>query len=376
MPGVESLEYCNQHFVVIQVNCHFREYNRVNKDVRKRRYLTLHLIRLPFRRKMHAPGNGPVFAIYYSLLASFGVPANLVTIVILSIGGCGLSKCITRYLVLMAVTDFLVIINAVILSRLRAIYFPVSLLSVTPGCSLVIVLSWASKDTSSWLTVAFTFDRFIAICCQRLKLRYCRERIANIVMCAICVVGCLKNVPTYFVYEPAYIIDDVPWYCTIKDVYYTSIAWRVSDWFDRIINPFFPFVSIFLLNILTVRHILSASGVRRRLRAQSTGPKQRDPEMESRRKSIILLMAISGSFLLLRLTYVVNFLYVQFTRNNYASGSNSNDPRFILQESGYMLELLSSCTNSCIYAGTQTKFREQLKNAIQSPLKEIRKWLK
>ncbi|GCB65894.1 hypothetical protein scyTo_0010026 [Scyliorhinus torazame] len=36
--------------------------------------------------------------IYYPILAAFGLPANLMTIVILSRGNCGLSKCITAYM--------------------------------------------------------------------------------------------------------------------------------------------------------------------------------------------------------------------------------------------------------------------------------------
>ncbi|XP_067870908.1 probable G-protein coupled receptor 139 [Heterodontus francisci] len=314
---------------------------------------------------MHAPGNGLVFSIYYSVLAAFGVPANLVTVMILSRGRCGLSGCITRYLISMAVTDLLVIITAVILSRLCAIYFPFSFLSSTPGCSLVSVLSYASTDSSVWLTVAFAFDRFIAICCPELKMRYCTEKTAAVVVGMVGVLCCFKNIPFYFMYDAIYIINNVPWYCNIKESYYVSLPWRVFDWLDCILTPCLPFILILLLNALTVRHILVASRARRSLRVHSNGKKQSDPEMESRKKSIVLLFLISGSFLLLWLTYVVNFLFVQITDNNYSTGSNSNDPKFILQESGYMLQLFSSCTNTCIYAGSQTKFRKELKDAVK-----------
>ncbi|XP_059807155.1 probable G-protein coupled receptor 139 isoform X2 [Hypanus sabinus] len=276
----------------------------------------------------------------------------------------------------MAVTDLLVIITAVILSRLRAIYFPATFLSTTPACSLVIVLSCASRDTSVWLTVAFTYDRFIAICCQQMKLRYCTEKTAAIVIGVVCVLGCLKNVPFYFIYEPVYVMNNVPWYCSIKDAYYKSAGWSCFDYLDRILNPCLPFVLILLFNALTVRFILAASRARRRLRVQNNGAKQSDPEMESRRKSIILLFAISASFILLWLTYVVNFVFVQITSKTYSVVFNGSNSKFILQESGYMLQLLSSCTNTCIYAGTQTKFREQLKTAVKYPFELIVKLLK
>ncbi|XP_067870220.1 probable G-protein coupled receptor 139 [Heterodontus francisci] len=323
---------------------------------------------------MHGQVTGPVYALYYPILAAFGAPANILTIVILSRGRCGLSRCITRYLVGMAVTDLLVIITGVILNRISVIYFPVVFLSITPVCSLKIVLFYAARDSSVWLTVAFTFDRFVAICCQQLKAKHCTGRTAAMVIVTMCALSCLKNIPWYFVYEPLYIINDVPWYCNIKLSFYFELAWTVFDWIDRISNPGAPFLLMLLFNALTVRHILATSRARRRLRAHSKAEKQIDPEIESRRKSIVLLFTISGTFILLWMTYIVNFLYVRITNDYNISGFN--DPKFILQESGNMLQLLSCCTNTCIYAVTQTKFREEFMKMLKSPVNLIIKVVK
>ncbi|XP_067837587.1 probable G-protein coupled receptor 139 [Heptranchias perlo] len=320
---------------------------------------------------MHSPPRGLVYAIYYTVLAAVAVPVNLVAIVILSRGRCGLSRCITRYLVSMAVTDLLVIITAVILNRIPGIYFPGSFLSITPVCSLSITLIYASRDSSVWLTVAFTFDRFVAICCQKLKAKYCTERTAAVVIGTVCTLGCFFNIPWYFIHEPIYIINNVPWYCRLKDNRFTSPVWAAFHWSDRVLTPCVPFFLILLLNALTVRNILAANRARRRLRAHSNGENQSDPEMESRRKSIVLLFAISGSFILLWMTYVVQFFYERFTNNYQIQGFN--DPKFILIESANMLQLLSCCTNTFIYGVTQSKFREQLKVMVQYPLNEIGK---
>ncbi|XP_067868034.1 probable G-protein coupled receptor 139 [Heterodontus francisci] len=276
----------------------------------------------------------------------------------------------------MAVTDLLVIITVVILNRIASIYFPVSFLSITPVCSLRNVLNYAIIDCSVWLTVAFTVDRCIAICYQKLKLKYCTEKTAMQLIGTMSTLSCLKNIFLYFVYEPVYIIDNIPWFCSIKSFYYTSPAWVASDWIHRILTPCLPFILILLLNALTVRHILVTSRARRRLRAHSNGENQSDPEMEKRKKSIILLFAISGSFILLYLPLLINFLYVRIAKLTYFSGSNFNESNFILQESGFMLQFLSSCVNPFIYAGTQRKFREELKNGVKYPLSLIVKLLK
>ncbi|XP_078269220.1 putative G-protein coupled receptor 139, partial [Rhinoraja longicauda] len=298
---------------------------------------------------------------------------NLMAIVTLSRGKCGLSKCITKYLVSMAVTDLLVIITAVLVNRIPAIYFPGSFLSITPVCSLSITLIQAARDSSVWLTVAFTFDRFVAISCQQMKTKYCTEQTAVVVIATLCAVASLKSVPWYFMHEPLYIINGVPWYCRVKEIRYISTQWKVFDWLDRIFTPLAPFLLIILLNVLTVRFILAASKARRRLRAQSNGEKQSDPEMENRRKSIVLLFAISGSFIILWSANVVQFAYKRLTMYKVTS---FNDPRYILQEGANMLQLLNSCTNTFIYAVTQSSFRKELKDAMKYPFIVLGKIIK
>ncbi|XP_072884120.1 probable G-protein coupled receptor 139 [Hemitrygon akajei] len=317
-------------------------------------------------QKKHAPPRGLLYAIYYMALAVIGVPVDIVAIVILSRRNCGLSRCISRYLVSMAATDLLVIITAVILNRIPAIYFPGSYLSITPVCSFSTALIYAARDSSVWLTVMFTFDRYVAICWQKLKAKYCTHRTAGIVVSVVCTLGCVINIPWYFLHEPIYVIDKVPWYCKPSSLLYSFLLWTIFDWTDRILTPCLPFLLILSFNTLTVRHILAASRARRRLRNCHSGEKQSDPEMESRRKSIVLLFAISGCFILLWMPYVVYFILSRFqigyTMNGYS------DPIFILMESANMFQMLSCCTNTFIYAVTQTKFRKELKLLMKLPL--------
>ncbi|XP_048475019.1 probable G-protein coupled receptor 139 [Rhincodon typus] len=285
-------------------------------------------------------------------------------IVILSRGRCGLSRCITRYLVATAVADFLAIIIGCILNRISGNYIRYSVLSTTPLCSLSLVLIRCTRDVSVWLTAAFTFDRFVAICCQSRKTRYCTEKTASLVTGIVYTLSCVKNVPFYFIFEPLYILDGMSWFCDIKITFYTWLVWQVYHWLDRILTPFLPFLLILLLNVLTIRYILVASKVRQRLRGANN---RGDLEMENRKRSIVLLFAISLSFLLLWITYVGHFLYLQVTGQGYYSGLDFNDSRFILQESANMFQLLNSCNNVFIYVISQNKFRQELKKLLLSP---------
>ncbi|XP_067884097.1 probable G-protein coupled receptor 139 [Heterodontus francisci] len=296
------------------------------------------------------------------------VKINLMAIVILSRGKCGLSKCITCYMVGMAAADLLVVISEPIFYRIGQIYFPDSFLFITPVCSFIYFLIITATLTSAWLTVAFTFDRFLAICCEKLRAKYCSEKTAAMVIGTVSLLSCLETVPWYFRFEPEYIIDNVPWYCITKPVFFTSTAWDGYVIVSIILVSCVPFFLILLLNVLTTRSILAASRGRRGLRGCRNGEKQKDPEMENRRKSIILLFSISGSFILLWVTQVVFYIYQRITK---IYSYPVTDPVYVTEVTANMLQLLSTCTNTCIYVLTQKKFREELKNAVSYPLKLI-----
>ncbi|XP_067884094.1 probable G-protein coupled receptor 139 [Heterodontus francisci] len=293
---------------------------------------------------------------------------NFLAIVILSRGKCGLSTCTTYYLVAMATTDLLVIVTDVVLWRISYYYFPGSFLKITPVCTVIFVLLCTAAECSVWFTVTFSFDRFVAICCQKLKTKYCTEKTAAVVLATTCILLCSRNIPFYFITEPEEIIDNVPWECSIKPSYYTEPGWVGFAWFDTVLTPLLPFVLILLLNALTVRHILVASRVRKGLRGQREGENHSDPEMESRRKSVILLFTISGSFILLWLIIVIDFFYYIITGTD---PNDYNDSEHIFRQVGFMLQLLSCCTNTFIYVVTQSKFREQFKGAVKYPVTSI-----
>ncbi|XP_078087827.1 putative G-protein coupled receptor 139 [Mustelus asterias] len=295
---------------------------------------------------------------------------NVLAIVILSRGKCGLSICTTRYLVAMATADLLVIITDVLMRRISYYYFPQCFLYITPVCSINAVLFCAAADCSVWFTVAFTFDRFVTVCCQKLKAKYCIEKTAAIVLATTGILLCLKNIPWYFTKELGEIINNIPWFCNRKPSFYTETAWVAFDWFDTVLTPLLPFVLILLLNTLTVSHILMVSRVRKGLRGQSQGDDHSDPEMESRRKSVILLFTISGSFILLWTLYVMYFLYYNITGTNPRDFTYSE---FIFQQIGYVLRGLSCCTNTFIYGVTQSKFREQVRKSVKYPVALIMK---
>ncbi|XP_038634714.1 probable G-protein coupled receptor 139 [Scyliorhinus canicula] len=305
---------------------------------------------------------------YYPFLAILGVPVTIVTIGILSKGRCGLSRCVSRYLVAMATADLLVIIFDLMLRHIPIVYSEkFNFLRDIPVCNIHAILLYAATDYSVWFTVTFTFDRFVAICCQKLKTKHCTEKRARVILGTVSVLSCLKNIFWYFMLTNQYWMMNSPWFCLVFKGTLESEFWVTIEFLHNIITPVVPFVLILLLNVLTIRHILVTSRVRRRLHADSSKESHKDPEMESRRKSMILLFVISANFIVLWSVLMVFSIWNRMWFLGYKSIFLDD----VVLVVGFMLQLLSCCTNTCIYTVTQNKFRKQFKNVLKYPFTKI-----
>ncbi|XP_078287867.1 uncharacterized protein LOC144612184 [Rhinoraja longicauda] len=264
----------------------------------------------------------------------------------------------------MAAADLMVLIIDVIIKSIVVMYFPLSFFTITPVCSITWALTSVATTISVWFTVGFTFDRFVAICYQKLKIKYCTVRTASGVIGTAIALSCLISAPWYFTVESAYISDNKPRGCALKQSFLTSPSWTAFEFLYFAVTPCLPFVLLLLVNSLTARYILVSGRVRRLLRGRNSGENGKDPEMENRRKSIVLLFSISGSSIALWSTVVVYVVSERALGAEYFADSD-------LLPISFMLQLLSTCTNTCIYVLTQRKFREELKNVVKYPVSFI-----
>uniref|UniRef100_UPI00398E4EFE arg8-vasotocin receptor-like n=1 Tax=Pristiophorus japonicus TaxID=55135 RepID=UPI00398E4EFE len=264
----------------------------------------------------------------------------------------------------MAIADLMVCIFNITVESIFRFHFTDSFLSYTYACRLSGFIQVVSSQLSVWFTVSFTIDRFIAICCHKLKSKYCTERTATVVITAQFVLSVLMHIPMYFRYDPNYIVDDILWGCRTVTGYVSSPEWTAYKWISSFSSPILPYPVMLLLNCLTVRHILVASRTRRALKSRSNGETSSDPEMKNRRTSIILLFAISGSFIVLTAPITIIHLSVGVTEIISFTGSNS---LYLAIRITLLLMYSSSCINTCIYALTQRRFREEMQNMVKYP---------
>ncbi|XP_051899669.1 probable G-protein coupled receptor 139 [Pristis pectinata] len=302
--------------------------------------------------------------IFYPILAVIGVPVNLLSFLILLQGKCGLSKEITRYMMAMTVGDLMVLVFNVTVSQIVRNHSPDSVLKYTPVCRASAFLQGFSLQLTSWFTVSFTFDRFVAICCGELRLRYCTERTAAVVLTAVSLINVLTNIPLPFGYEPCFTVNRVQYGCCTTVGSLASPVWAAHRWVTMLSTTFLPIPALLLLNSLTARHILVASRARRALRIGRRGDPRGDPELKGRRTSIVLLFAVSGSFIAMSAPISVIHAWVGVTETVTFKGSSS---LYLAVQITFLLMCTGSCTNTCVYALTQSRFRAQMKAVVKSP---------
>ncbi|XP_069771446.1 G-protein coupled receptor 52-like [Narcine bancroftii] len=198
----------------------------------------------------------------------------------------------------MAFAETLVCVFNATFGNVFLYHFPRSFLAHTSICRLGAVIQRTSVQFSVSSAVSFTIDRCIAICCQKLKTKYCTKRNAEFIISTVCAFSFLTHVPAYFQYESLYVVDGVQWGCRTITQYYSSPAWQTYRWLSNSLVAYVPLPLMLLLNYLTARHILMVSKARRALKRHGCG-EVRDLEMTNRRTSIVLLFAISGTFIAL-----------------------------------------------------------------------------
>ncbi|XP_078273650.1 putative G-protein coupled receptor 139 [Rhinoraja longicauda] len=291
-----------------------------------------------------------------SEIEELAISANVVTLMTLGLRDCGLSQSTSIYLVAMAAADLLVIAFYVVLNRILVPRFPQYFHLYTAVCRVVLIMIAAVVDCSVWLTVSFTFDRFVAICFQGFRRRYCTAKSAALVVSTVYFLTYCRNLPYYFTVLPHAVYNGLEVGCRTNPVIYTVLSWRTFYWQHTILTPLVPYVAVVLFNALTIKHVLVASRARQSFRSDGESV---DAELRSRRRAMVLLFAASASFITLWMLTVGLFLFSRI-RNKY-SYRDFNDPFAVVNEMARMLRVLNCCSSTCMYALTQSKFREELK---------------
>ncbi|XP_047457967.1 probable G-protein coupled receptor 139 [Mugil cephalus] len=267
-----------------------------------------------------------------------------------------LSRSSAFYLMAISVADNLVLIFIVVLELSFKYHQKEPYWSYEPWCSLRDIFNYGAYNASTWLVVLFTVERFVAIHTWKIKTKICTPRCAACTIVSIFVFSHLFAIPYYWSNDSVYENNQTT--CIYAQEAPSHFI-HTLVWFQTLQSYILPFLIILTLNGLTLRLISLRNRVH--ISTEATSRVQRvKPLLRSRmRKSVVLLVTVSMSFVLLSVTRAITQIVLRTTdmytldRNDYNLGVN------IAADTGTMLSLSNAAANMYLYVCTQSKFRQE-----------------
>jgi signal transduction histidine kinase len=204
--------------------------------------------------------------VYVSPVVFFmGLVGNLLSIAVLH--GRPFKRTTTAvYLPLIAIADSLVLLTGLLVEWLEWTQLQSVKEANVWSCRLHKVLFYTAGDVSIWLIVAFTFDRFIAVCFPLSKRTVCAPRRSFIVAMTIFVLSFAKNVHEFWTRGPQYDVTSgrLTRLCGYPQEFYHFHSY-IRPWLAFAVITALPFLLIFVFNCMIVHSLIRSQ----RMRAQA-----------------------------------------------------------------------------------------------------------
>ncbi|XP_033754751.1 growth hormone secretagogue receptor type 1-like [Pecten maximus] len=245
-------------------------------------------------------------------------------------------------------------------------------------CKLVVFLGYVCSDSSVWLIVAVTVERYIAACYPLQASKLCRIRKARYIVfvpiLALCFVNCHFLLTVQLQLEsnntinPVYICDAGP--------DFSDFVNGVWVWVDAVIYSFLPFAILLILNIRIIQKVWIAKNERKHFLTTERGDisfhKGKNPSGtgEVSKKLTMMLLVISFTFLLT--TLPMNIILIATKTWNEQNQQQRAD-FFLAKTVSELLMYLNHSINFFLYCISGRKFRRQIYTlsckCIHSPAK-------
>ncbi|XP_040908462.1 probable G-protein coupled receptor 139 [Toxotes jaculatrix] len=294
--------------------------------------------------------------VFYPSLAVVGIPSNTVTFLIIWRRNCMLSRSSTYYLMAISVADNLVLIFIVVLELSVKYHQREPFWSYEPWCSLRDIFNYGAYNASTWLVVVFTVERFVAIHTWKMKTKICTPRCASWTITAVFFFSHLFAIPYYWSNVSVYLNNQTR--CIYKTEAPTQFI-HTLVWFQTLQAYIFPFLIILTLNGLTLRLISLSNRVHVTTDLTSRINKVMPLLRSRKRKSVVLLVTVSMSFVLLSVTRAITQIILRTTHMYTFDRNDYNLPINIAADTGTMLSLSNAAANMYLYVCTQSKFRQE-----------------
>ncbi|KAM4610591.1 putative G-protein coupled receptor 139 [Polymixia lowei] len=294
--------------------------------------------------------------VFYPVLAAVGIPSNIVTFLIIWRRNCMLSRSSTYYLMAISVADTLVLIFIVVLELTVKYHQQEPFWSHEPWCSLMDIFNYGAYNASTWLVVVFTVERFIAIHSWKIKTKVCTSKCAGWTILTVFLLSHVFAIPHYW--SNVSVNKNNQTRCIYKQEAPSHFV-HALVWAQTLQAYILPIPIILTLNGLTLRQISLSNRVQITTDVTSRVYRVTPLLRSKKRKSVVLLVTVSMSFVLLSLTRAITQIILRTTRLYHMDRNDYNLQINVAADIGTMLSLSNAAANMYLYACTQSKFRHE-----------------
>jgi len=311
------------------------------------------------------PFNLQLFIWIYVLPAVvlIGIVGNIVSIILL------LRKAFRQtttgvYLPLTAVADIMFLLTGALEILEVTHVFDVREYNVWT-CRMYKVLHYTAGDVSIWLLVAFTFDRFIAVCFPLRKQRVCRWRRAVVASTVIVLLSLAKNVHEFWTRGPEYTTSgQFRRICGSQQQYHFFLQF-VRPWIAFTLIVAVPFILILFFNCMIVHVLIKSHRLRKAAVATPTPTEtENGPSLSSFgfRQTTFMCLGISFAFLVCVSPSIVLLIGKPYWQRDY------NNTKAVCN----LLGFVNHAVNFLMYCLTGRRFRRALTTTVSCRRDEVR----
>ena len=230
-------------------------------------------------------------------------------------------------------------------------------------CAVTITVGSISTNTSTWLILSMTFERFYSIIRPHKAATFNTVKRARIVIVGIVIIFVLYSVPLLFMTTPEGRL------CFPYTKGMDHLAVKIYTWADQVVGFAFPFIALLIMNsviIHTLRKRSKLSLTRSDTQAEGQGQNEGHlQKMKSSEKQIItmLLLVTFGFLILMTPMYTISF-YSEFF--DYTSSPKSYAGFFLYMNIAKETFCTNSGINFYLYVISGQKFRSDLIKLFRS----------
>ena len=220
-------------------------------------------------------------------------------------------------------------------------------------CKYIVFLEYFALQCATYLIMAMTFDKYVAIKWPHKAATYSCPTRAKIIICTIVTSAAMYNLGHFFITA----VKEGNCYGYSAKITLT----KVHSWTTIVLNAVIPFTLLIHMNYVIVKTVKNSRKIFRS-NVEAKGLETRQKSLKNAESQLTtMLLLVTTLFLILLLPTYIRFIYASFVVSDTPSKFASS---IFFFEISYKLYVTNSGINFFLYCVSGHRFRNDLKEIV------------